>query len=333
MFDQNNASDYDIAQDCHSRKCHAHGVAVYLPRVSRHEKLQNPGEKCRTGYTTTSTTATTTATTRNGDNTTKAEPPQLPPQQHGFASQFHADAYYLFRSLCKLSSKELQADTVDESTKRLFQSIIPTDPTELNSKLLALELIVHALGDNCCGEAFLGDKFVYLVQHYLSGSLLKNCVSNHTKVAFLSQRIFLILLYKFKDYLKQDIEIFMSNVFFRVLESPNSSFKQKALVLESLRSLCRDPVLLTQIFLNYDCDFDGMNLYKDIVHTLTKLGGRATTGGGLKRGTTRIRRNRRIEFSGFGMSRGDLTCFFKSPWFKCRWRRRWFHRFGGSADP
>lgn len=70
--------------------------------------------------------------------------------------------------------------------------------------------------------------------------------------------------------------MFMSNVFFRVLESQNSSFKQKALVLESLRSLCKDPVLLTQIFLNYDCDFDAMNLYKDIVHMLTKLGGKAT---------------------------------------------------------
>ena len=194
----------------------------------------------------------------------------------GFASQFHADGYYLFRSLCKLSSKELQADTVDESSKRLFQSIIPTDPTELNSKLLALELIVGAL--DLAGDSFLAPKFVLLVQNYLSGSLLKNCVSNHTQVAYLSQRIFLILLYKFKDYLKQDIEIFMSNVFFRVLESPNSSFKQKALVLESLRSLCRDPVLLTQIFLNYDCNFDGMNLYKDIVHTLTKLGGKATAG-------------------------------------------------------
>ena len=70
--------------------------------------------------------------------------------------------------------------------------------------------------------------------------------------------------------------MFMSNVFFRVLESPNSTFKQKALVLESLRSLCRDPFLLTQIFLNYDCDFEALNLYKDIVHMLTKLGGKAT---------------------------------------------------------
>lgn len=81
---------------------------------------------------------------------------------------------------------------------------------------------------------------------------------------------------KFKGHLKHEIEVFLSNVFLRVLDSPNSSFKQKALVLESLRSLCADPSLLTQIFLNYDCDFDAVNLYKDIVHMLTKLSGRAT---------------------------------------------------------
>jgi len=84
-------------------------------------------------------------------------------------------------------------------------------------------------------------------------------------------------VYKFKGHLKQEIEVFLSNIFLPVLDSQNSSFKQKAMVLESLRSLCSDPVLLTQIFLNYDCDYDAKNLYKDIVHILTKLGGKATS--------------------------------------------------------
>lgn len=84
-------------------------------------------------------------------------------------------------------------------------------------------------------------------------------------------------VFRFKDSLKRDIEVFTTNVFFRVLESHNSSFKQKALVLESLRTLCKDPVLLTQIFLNYDCDFDSMSLYKEIVQMLTKLGLKATS--------------------------------------------------------
>ena len=306
---------------------------------SSHETGQNTGTTGTTtnldhssiGSTSDSTlctvaTSTTTTSSTNGIRSVPSEDGSVEPQpQHSsrphskptttvsptsFPSQFHADAYYLFRSLCKLSSKELPADMTDEQQRkhapgRLLLNALSssmTDPTELNSKILSLELILIAL-EQCAGEAFFvvrqptppsssvlmdnhsdrsssgtpNNKFIYLVQHYLCGSLLKNCVSNHTQVAYISQKIFFVLVYKFKGHLKQDIEVFMSNVFFRVLESPNSSFKQKALVLVSFRSICQDPNLLTQIFLNYDCDFDAMNLYKDIVHMLTKVCGKATT--------------------------------------------------------
>jgi brefeldin A-inhibited guanine nucleotide-exchange protein len=198
-----------------------------------------------------------------------------------FTSQYHTDSYVLFRALCKMSAKELPADTTDSesntTSNRLFStSSNATDPMALNNKLLSLDLILSSL--DYCGDAFGREpRFLHLVQHYLCVSLLQNCMSHQTQVAFLSQKIFLILVHKFKGHLKQEIEVFLSNIFLRVLDSPNSSFKQKALVLESLRSLCRDPTLLTQIFLNYDCDFNAMNLYKDIVHQLTKLGGKATT--------------------------------------------------------
>jgi brefeldin A-inhibited guanine nucleotide-exchange protein len=124
----------------------------------------------------------------------------------GLPTQYHLDAYSLFRSLCKLSSKELPADETDEQQLSLsghsskakefalfFNTNIPTDPTELQSKILSLELILHVFTE--FGDSLVGhDKFLTLVQHYVSGSLLKNCVSNHTQVAFLSQNIFLVLV-------------------------------------------------------------------------------------------------------------------------------------------
>ena len=67
----------------------------------------------------------------------------------------------------------------------------------------------------------------------------------------------------------------MANIFLPVLESPNSPFEQKVLVLEALRALCADPQMLTQLFLNYDCDFDAVNLYKDIVHHVTRISAKA----------------------------------------------------------
>mmetsp|Transcript_7450 Transcript_7450/g.21709 ORF Transcript_7450/g.21709 Transcript_7450/m.21709 type:complete len:1742 (-) Transcript_7450:1355-6580(-) len=96
-------------------------------------------------------------------------------------------------------------------------------------------------------------------------------MSQCTQVAYVSQQLFIILAYKFKNHIKDEISAFMTNVFFRVVGSENSSFTQKAVALESLRSLCNDPFLLSQIFLNYDCDFDSMNLYKDIVFHLSQL--------------------------------------------------------------
>jgi len=77
--------------------------------------------------------------------------------------------------------------------------------------------------------------------------------------------------------MKSEIEVFIANVFLPVLESPNSPFERKSLVLEALRALCSDPVILTSIFLNYDCDFDAVNLYKTIIHHLTSLAVRGRT--------------------------------------------------------
>ena len=196
-------------------------------------------------------------------------------------SLYHPDSYILIKRLVYLSSKELlgvddnnATNTTNVLGRQIFNSST-VDPKALNNKILSLELILLIM--ECAGEHIkTGQKFIKLVQSKLCVALLQNCISNHTQVAFTSQKIFLVLVYKFKFQLKGEIEVFMKNMFLRVLESEYSSFQQKAIVLESLRSLCEDPVLLTQIFLNYDCDFDGMNLYKDIVTNLAELAEKST---------------------------------------------------------
>ena len=202
------------------------------------------------------------------------------PDFSAFASQAHTDSYLLFRALCKLSAKTLPEDNAlpaaggGAKVLQAFSAASPVDPLALSSKILSLELILATLEH--CGPAFCnGEKFIYAVQHYLCVSLLKNCMSNHTEVAYLSLKIFLTLVYKFKSHLKSEIEVFVANIFLRILESANSSYDQKTLVLEALRALCSDPVILTQLFLNYDCDFDAVNLYKDIIQNLTKLSGKS----------------------------------------------------------
>jgi len=239
----------------------------------------------------------TTVTTSNTNGSSAATSDDPSPSVGTFASQYHTDSYLLFRALCKLSSKTLPGDenvagmipptsafgssamtsatTMSSMSSSFFSSTPLVDPLALNSKILSLELILAVFGH--CGDAFKkGEKFIYAVQSYLCVSLLKNCMSNHTVVAHLSLKIFLLLVRKFKTHLKNEIEVFVANIFLRVLESPNSPFEQKVLVLEALRALCADPQMLTQLFLNYDCDFDcAVNLYKDIVHHVTRISAKA----------------------------------------------------------
>jgi brefeldin A-inhibited guanine nucleotide-exchange protein len=199
----------------------------------------------------------------------------------GLYSLFYIDSYILMKRLVYISSRQLQGvdDNAVTASNFLTRQIFTTasaDPRALNNKVLSLELLLIMM--EVAGERFQkGEKFVDLIQSHLCATLLKNCISNQIQVAFTSQRIFLVLVYKFKNQLKDEIQVFMKNIFLRVLESEYSSFPQKAIVLESLRRLCEDPFLLTQIFLNYDCDFDGMTIFKDIVTNLSKLAEKSIT--------------------------------------------------------
>lgn len=100
-------------------------------------------------------------------------------------------------------------------------------------------------------------------------------VSFLSSILYFVSTLIIVQVRKFKTHLKSEIEVFVANIFLRVLESPNSPFEQKVLVLEALRALCADPQMLTQLFLNYDCDFDAVNLYKDIVHHVTRISAKA----------------------------------------------------------
>jgi brefeldin A-inhibited guanine nucleotide-exchange protein len=153
-------------------------------------------------------TTTTTATTSEDDvsnlvvatpSTATATSSSVPStiMDLTMPSLYHRDAYFVFRSLCKLSSKALPGEdgTSDKSssTSSLFNMTntnASPDPLALNNKILSLELILAVM--DFCGKSFCqSESFIQLVQHHLCVSLLKNCVSNQTQVAYLSQTIFI----------------------------------------------------------------------------------------------------------------------------------------------
>jgi hypothetical protein len=101
----------------------------------------------------------------------------------------------VFRSMCKLSMKELPG-----------KDVVDLKSHELRSKVLSLELLLAIL--QAAGPQFQTDPmFIEIVVKYLCVSLSKNGVSHVPVVFERSLSIFLVLLSKFKLHLKMQIEV------------------------------------------------------------------------------------------------------------------------------
>ncbi|ETV99073.1 hypothetical protein, variant [Aphanomyces invadans] len=193
--------------------------------------------------------------------------PQAVGDVNGFPSLWHKDAYLVFRALCRISMRFVIDDAIGDAADDQPQT---DEPFALQSKLMSLELLLAII--NQAGTTFhSNDRFLVAIRSYLCVSLLENCTSIYTQVVELSLRVFVVLITHFKAHLKGEMEIFITNIFLRILDSENSTFEHKMLVLEVLNHICDDQLILSEIFLNYDCDWDSMDLFKRIVNALAKI--------------------------------------------------------------
>lgn len=87
----------------------------------------------------------------------------------------------------------------------------------------------------------------------------------------LSLRLFVPLIQNFRSLLKTEIEAFVTNVFFVILDSKNSTIQHKLLVVTLFEEICSNATTLAEIFLNYDCDLSAVDLFGRIVNTLGKV--------------------------------------------------------------
>ncbi len=224
----------------------------------------------------------------------------------GFASHEHKDAYLVLRSLCKLSMKavnlppsynssgygkaamarsEASASSTtlsldhDPLLASVSSSALPPPPRTneildpaLDSKILALDLILEILSRTKTETLTnAGPQLIYAVRNYLCHSLLKNCTLDHSTVVDLSLRLFVPLIQHFRQHLKTEIEAFVTNVFFVILDSKNSPVEHKLRVVVLFDEICSDPATLAEIFLNYDCDLSAVDLFQRIVNSLARV--------------------------------------------------------------
>eukprot|EP00124_Ichthyophonus_hoferi_P000741 Ihof_evm1s30 gene=Ihof_evmTU1s30 len=172
----------------------------------------------------------------------------------------YVDAYIVFRSLCKLSMKDVPASA----------NALDLKSHEMRNKILSLELLLVVLQSS--GPYFQNaEQFIAAVKQYLCISLSKNGVSSVTQIFELSLSIFLSLLAHFKIHIKPQTEVFFKDIFLPILETSTSSFHHKWMVLQSLSRIFADPQTLVDIYLNYDCDFSLDNLFGHMISDIAKI--------------------------------------------------------------
>ncbi|KAL3151970.1 hypothetical protein ABBQ32_001093 [Trebouxia sp. C0010 RCD-2024] len=192
--------------------------------------------------------------------------------QMQMAAALQKDAFLVFRALCKLSV-------------RASETAAGTDMTAIRGKVLALELLMILLENS--GEVFrTSEKFSSAIKQYLCLSLLKNCTSSIPQAFALSCSIFLTLMAKFRHSLKAEIGVFFPMIMLKAIEAPQApqgtpfaagsappqvDMAQRFVVIRCLRAQCESGQLLVDLFVNYDCDLEGQNLFERMVLALVRL--------------------------------------------------------------
>ena len=93
---------------------------------------------------------------------------------------------------------------------------------------------------------------IYIVRELFKNSSLKNALSNKIKIFQLSLEVFVSLIKHLRVLLKEQIEIFMTKVLIKILESEIFDYEYKKAILDVLMVLMEDAEFIVQIYVNYD---------------------------------------------------------------------------------
>ena len=112
---------------------------------------------------------------------------------------------------------------------------------------------------------------IYIIRELFKDSLLKNALSNKIKIFQLSLEVFVSLIKKFRVHLKEQIEIFLTKVLIKILESEIFDYEYKKAILDVLMVLVEDTEFIVEIYVNYDCDVNSNAVFSILINLLTKI--------------------------------------------------------------
>ncbi|KAL5611845.1 hypothetical protein BROUX41_000581 [Berkeleyomyces rouxiae] len=181
------------------------------------------------------------------------------------------DAYLVFRSFCKLSTKVLAPDQLFDFRGQAMRS-----------KLISLHLVHTLLNNNlsvftsplCTIRNSVGTEstsFLQAIKYYLCLSITRNGASSVDKVFDVCAEIFWLMIKFMREPFKKEIEVFLHEIYLAVLSRRTAPASQKLTVVNILCRFCADPRALVEFYLNYDCGRDVENFFQSIIEDLSRF--------------------------------------------------------------
>ncbi|ERE78833.1 golgi-specific brefeldin A-resistance guanine nucleotide exchange factor 1, partial [Cricetulus griseus] len=87
-----------------------------------------------------------------------------------------------------------------------------------------------------------------------------------------SLRVCFLLFESMREHLKFQLEMYMKKLMEIItVENPKMPYEMKEMALEAIVQLWRIPSFVTELYINYDCDYYCANLFEDLTKLLSKL--------------------------------------------------------------
>jgi brefeldin A-resistance guanine nucleotide exchange factor 1 len=147
-----------------------------------------------------------------------------------------------------------------------------TDPSKKDerSRVLGLSLLNVVL--ETCGSSLSNHpSLVNVMQNTLCKFLLQNSRTTSLSILSLVLRAVFNMFNSVGVHLKVQLEVFFNSMHLALAESLSSPPLIREMALESLIEFCREPQLIIDLYVNYDCAVQSTNLFERLVKFLFKM--------------------------------------------------------------
>ncbi|KAK9788000.1 hypothetical protein WJX73_004027 [Symbiochloris irregularis] len=169
------------------------------------------------------------------------------------------DVLTVFSAVCKMAARDTGLGAVEQYMHQ--------------GKLLALDLLYRVLSDPHHSWSHARPQFCEQLCQALCGAMLRNAVSVYDEAHRASVRLLACVLEQpsLRSSLKAEMGAFVPLLLLRPLEQERPDSVHLLISLQVLQALCKQPQLMVDLFVNYDCDLQAANLFERVVRGLSRV--------------------------------------------------------------